>query len=193
SRLGVKPRDEHPSAAAAPHGHGHDHGEQGGSTAPGEGANVAAGEKPFSQVLREGSWSDHSDSEGSTFMEDIMRGKATLQDYVDLVVQHYYMYVALEETAAKLANEPQFAGFHAEGLERLPAIEADLAHLIGEDWRENISPVPATEAYAARIREIGEEGWVAGLVAHHYTRYLGDLSGGQMIAKRVSRQHELEQ
>ncbi|WP_250544226.1 biliverdin-producing heme oxygenase [Canibacter zhuwentaonis] len=34
--------------------------------------------------------------------------------------------------------------------------------------------------------------WHAGIVAHHYTRYLGDLSGGQMIAKRIRSQHGLE-
>ena len=188
-RLGVEPREEHGTAPAAhPHGahDGHPHGAADETQAGHDGV------KPFSLVLREGSWSDHSDSEGATFMEDIMRGKGSLQDYIDLVVQHYFMYVALEEAAEKLAADPAFAGFHNEALVRLPALEADLAHLIGEDWRERISPVPATEAYAARMREVGEEGWVAGLVAHHYTRYLGDLSGGQMIAKRVSRQHELE-
>src|SRR5690606_28115962 len=45
---------------------------------------------------------------------------------------------------------------------------------------------------AARIREVAAEGWVAGVVAHHYTRYLGDLSGGQIISRRVSKQHGLE-
>lgn len=149
-------------------------------------------QKPFSTVIREGSWSDHSDSEGATFMEDIMRGKGTLQDYIDLVAQHYYMYEALEEGAELLLADPAFAPFHSRALVRMPALEADLAHLIGDDWRDRIAPVPATAAYAARIREVAEEGWVAGLVAHHYTRYLGDLSGGQMIAKRVAKQHGLD-
>nr|WP_029608173.1 biliverdin-producing heme oxygenase [Leucobacter chromiiresistens] len=142
-------------------------------------------------IIRESSWSDHSDSEGATFMEDIMRGKGSLQDYVDLVAQHYFMYEALEAAADRVAGDRRFAGFHTPALVRLPALEADLAHLIGADWRDRIVAVPATLEYAARMREVAAEGWVAGVVAHHYTRYLGDLSGGQYIAKRVAKQHGL--
>lgn len=208
-KLGVPAREEHaPSAPAASdggHAHGADahggngHGHHGGGNPHGGPAGARhgshdaeeAGEKPFSSVIRESSWSDHSDSEGATFMEDIMRGIGTRQDYIDLVVQHFYMYEALEAAASQVAADPAFAGFHPPALVRMPALEADLEHLIGADWRERIAPVPATAAYAARIREIAEEGWVPGIVAHHYTRYLGDLSGGQMIAKRVAKQHEL--
>ncbi|MFV0435655.1 MAG: biliverdin-producing heme oxygenase [Leucobacter sp.] len=197
-RLGVPAREEHAATPAAaghdaansahPHG-SHPH----GASAP-EPASEAAeeGQKPFSVQLREGSWSDHSDSEGATFMEDIMRGKSTLQDYIDLVAQHYFMYEALEASVGELADDPAFVGFHPPALERLRTLEADLEFLIGADWRERISPVPATEAYAARMREVGDDGWVAGVVAHHYTRYLGDLSGGQYIARRVAKQHGFE-
>lgn len=63
----------------------------------------------------------------------------------------------------------------------------DLEFLVGENWRDEISPVPATAAYADRICEIAAEGWLPGIIAHHYTRYL-EISGGQMIAKRVKKQ-----
>lgn len=147
--------------------------------------------KPFSQVIREGSWSDHDSSEGADFMANIMRGKGTLDDYIALVAQHYFMYEALEGVVDGIANHEIFAPFHDEDLRRMEAIQADLAALIGDDWRERVEAEPATAAYADRIREIGAEGWIPGIIAHHYTRYLGDLSGGQMIAKRVTRQHEL--
>lgn len=169
-RLGVTPRDEH------------------GATAPQE---QQAEPERFSKILRESSWSDHADSEHATFMEDIMRGQGTLQDYIDLVAQHFFMYEALEAAADRVANDPAFVGFHPPAIVRLRALEADLEHLIGADWRDKIEPVPATAAYASRMREVGEERWVAGVVAHHYTRYLGDVSGGQMVAKRVARQHGL--
>ncbi|MBL3688608.1 DUF2470 domain-containing protein [Leucobacter chromiireducens subsp. chromiireducens] len=202
-KLGVPAREEHAPAAAADHHHGghehggHEHGAHHGGGHHGAGHHggtdeVEDGEKPFSRVIRESSWGDHSDSEGATFMEDIMRGTGTRQDYIDLVAQHFFMYEALEAASEQLAQDPAFAGFHPGGLVRMAALEEDLAHLIGADWREHIAPVPATAAYAARIREIADEGWAAGIVAHHYTRYLGDLSGGQMIAKRVAKQHELE-
>ena len=146
-------------------------------------------ETPFSQVIREGSWSDHDSSEGADFMANIMRGVGTLDDYIALVAQHYFMYEALESVVDAVSDDDLFAPFHDEDLRRLQAIEADLAELIGDDWKGRISPVPATLEYADRIREVGAEGWIPGIIAHHYTRYLGDLSGGQMIAKRVRKQH----
>ena len=180
AKLGVPARDEH---GAQPQSDAADASVDAPAAAPED--------RPFSVVIRESSWSDHSDSEGATFMEDIMRGKGSLQDYIDLVAQHYFMYEALEAAADQVAADPLFAGFHSPSLVRLPALEADLVHLIGADWREQIVAVPATLEYAARMREVAAEGWAAGVVAHHYTRYLGDLSGGQYIAKRVAKQHDL--
>lgn len=187
--LGVPPRAEHqPADAASSHGK---HGKHGHAATDADSNSDETGTAPFSRVIRETSWSDHSDSEGASFMEDIMRGRGSKQDYIDLVAQHYFMYEALETAAEQVAGEAAFAGFHLPALVRMPALEADLEYLIGADWRERISATPATAAYAARIREVGDEGWVPGVVAHHYTRYLGDLSGGQMIAKLVAKQHDL--
>lgn len=208
AKLGVPARDEHQPADAAAHGehphggHGHGaHGDGGGNPHAGNphaahphGGNPHAaaetdGPKSFSRVVRESSWGDHSSSEGASFMEDIMRGVASKEDYVDLVAQHFFMYEALEEAAEQLAGDPAYAALHPAALLRLGTLEVDLEHLLGAGWRDEIRPAPATAAYAARIREIAAEGWIPGIIAHHYTRYLGDLSGGQIIAKRVARQH----
>lgn len=181
-RLGVKPREEHKPEGDSPHG----------TPLPQDGtAEVTDEDMAFSRIIRETSWSDHSDSEGAGFMDDIIKGRGTRQDYVDLVAQHFFMYEALEAAAAQLAADPAFADFHPAALVRMASVQSDLAYLIGDDWRERIVATPATEAYAARIREIADEKWLPGIVAHHYTRYLGDLSGGQMIAKLVAKQHDL--
>src|SRR5690606_36089292 len=59
-------------------------------------------------------------------------------------------------------------------------LERDLAHLAGPGWRELLDQVPATAAYAARTEECART-WPGGYSAHHYTRYPGGLSGGQVI------------
>ena len=209
-KLGVPAREEHaPATDAAAHGHGgtspHGHG---GTSPHGHGAASPHGHggasphgnphaKPeddgsFSYAIRTATWGDHSDSEGSSVMEDIMRMRATREEYVDLVVQHYFMYEALEEASKVLAADPRFAALHPAAIVREQTLVEDLEFLVGENWRDEISPVPATAAYADRIREIAAEGWLPGIIAHHYTRYLGDLSGGQMIAKRVKKQFGFE-
>mgnify|MGYP001029664166 FL=1 len=146
---------------------------------------------PFSTALRERSRSAHSGSEHAGFMADLMRGEGTRDDYVALVAQHWFVYEALERAAATFAQDPIAAPFITEKLTRLPALEADLTYLIGDDWRERIAPVPTTERYVARIDEVTAQGWAGGFVAHHYTRYLGDLSGGQFIGKLMARQFDL--
>lgn len=195
-RLGVTPREEHaPSPhATARHGGGHPHEAahapaHGG--APGHGHHGTAEDSAddgFARRLREATWGDHGDSEGATFMTDVIRGKGTLDDYIALVVQHYFMYEALEEASRQLLDDPMLAVLHPGSLLRMDTLERDLRHLRGDDWRNGLSAVPATADYACRIREVADEGWTAGIIAHHYTRYLGDLSGGQVIARRVIRQ-----
>jgi heme oxygenase len=146
---------------------------------------------PFSQALRERTRSVHEESEGATFMQDLMSGKGSREDYIHLLAQHYFIYQALEEAADDMAGGPVAALFITPKLTRLPAIEADLEFLLGDDWRDRISPLPSTFRYTARIREVGHD-WPGGFIAHHYTRYLGDLSGGQIIRTLLQRQYGFE-
>jgi heme oxygenase len=147
---------------------------------------------PFSQALRERTWSGHGESEGAGFMHDLMTGKGTREDYVALVAQHYFVYEALESAAATFAGDAGAAAFISPQLTRLPALETDLEFLLGADWKQQITPLPTTDRYVARIREIEAEGWSGGFVAHHYTRYLGDLSGGQAIGRLMKRHFGFE-
>jgi heme oxygenase len=147
---------------------------------------------PFSQALRERTWSGHGESEGAGFMHDLMTGKGTREDYVALVVQHYFVYEAIESAAERFRDNAEAQPFLSDQLTRMPALEADLAFLLGDDWRSQIAPLPTTERYVARIREIEAEGWAGGFVAHHYTRYLGDLSGGQAIGRLMQRHFGFE-
>jgi heme oxygenase len=147
---------------------------------------------PFSQALRERTWSGHGESEGAGFMHDLMTGKGTRDDYVALVAQHYFVYAALEAVQAEFTADPVAAPFLSPHLTRLPALEADLAFLLGNDWREQIAMLPTTRRYVDRIHEIARQRWAGGFVAHHYTRYLGDLSGGQVIRRLMQRQFGFE-
>lgn len=145
----------------------------------------------FSTTLRSRTWGDHSESEGSGFMSDLMSGAGSREDYIALVAQHYFIYQALEAVQA-FQRENDVAGpFITGDLTRLPALEADLRFLIGDDWQQHITPLPSTVRYVDRINEVGAT-WSGGFIAHHYTRYLGDLSGGQIIYKVMQRRFGFE-
>lgn len=147
---------------------------------------------PFSQALRERTWSGHGESEGAGFMSDLMTGKGTRDDYIAMVAQHFFVYEALEAAGDAFAGDAVAAPFLSDHLTRLPALEADLRFLLGDGWRDAITPLPTTERYVRRIHEIVASGWAGGFVAHHYTRYLGDLSGGQVIRRIMQRQFGFE-
>lgn len=145
----------------------------------------------LSAAIRERSSGAHSSSEGADFMHDLLKGKGTREDYIGLVAQHYFIYEALEAATERMRNDPVAAMFISDKLTRMPALETDLQFLLGDDWRTKIVPVEATRRYVERINQVGST-WVGGFVAHHYTRYLGDLSGGIFIGKVMARQFGFE-
>lgn len=144
----------------------------------------------FPASLAQRTRASHSESEGAGFMSDLLRGRGSAEDYVALSAQHWFVYTALERVVDRLSGDPVLATLHHDGLIRVPAIEADLAELIGPDWRSEIAPLPVTKEYVARIEEVAD--WTGGVIAHHYTRYLGDLSGGQYIAKAMRRAYGID-
>ncbi len=135
---------------------------------------------PFSAVIRTATRAQHTVAEESAFMTDLLGGRLGVTAYLRYTEQLWFVYEALEAATARLAADPVAGPFIRPELDRLAELERDLAHLGGPDWRATAEPLPATDAYTSRIREVAD-GWPAGYVAHHYTRYLGDLSGGQVI------------
>ena len=65
-------------------------------------------------------------------------------------------------------------------LNRKASLEEDSYFYYGTNWREQVAPSAAGQAYLNRIREVSNTAPEL-LVGHFYTRYLGDLSGGQIL------------
>lgn len=135
---------------------------------------------PFSTLIRTASHEQHTEAESSAFMSDMLGGRLGVDAYTRYTEQLWFVYRALEDGAQALREDPVAGPFVQPELMRTAELERDLAHLRGEGWHEGLEPLPATAAYAARVTRCARE-WPAGYIAHHYTRYLGDLSGGQII------------
>ncbi|MEV0635847.1 biliverdin-producing heme oxygenase [Streptomyces sp. NPDC050619] len=134
----------------------------------------------FSALIRTASHEQHVEANSSTFMSDMLGGRLGVDAYARYTEQLWFVYEALEAGAERLASDPVAGPFIRPELFRGASLERDLAHLRGSDWRAGAAALPATRAYTARIEECART-WPAGYVAHHYTRYLGDLSGGQVL------------
>lgn len=143
---------------------------------------------PFSAALRARTWSEHGDSESATFMSELLRGRGTREDYAAMSAQHFFIYRALENGEREAAQDPVAAAFLSKELSRVPALTDDLEFLFGARWQSRISPLPVTREYISRVQEVAAT-WPAGFIAHHYTRYLGDLSGGQAILRVLRKRY----
>jgi heme oxygenase len=145
--------------------------------------------RTFSEELREGTAVEHERAESSPFVAALVDGRLPLDDFTRLVRQLHVVYSSLEAVVAR-CDDPDLAPLLAPELARAGALADDLDHLAGPDWATAIPVLPETTAYAERIREVATAG-NGGLLAHHYVRYLGDLSGGQILGRIVARVYEL--
>lgn len=138
----------------------------------------------LSTLLREGSQEEHHRAEDSGFMTALMAGKINSRGYGDYLARLRRVYEALEDVAESLADDPIASAVIDPALDRLAAIDADIAH-----WGDGDGDSVATDAYVARVRT--STSWPGLFVAHHYTRYLGDLSGGQIAGRLLGREFDL--
>ncbi|XP_022046303.1 heme oxygenase-like [Acanthochromis polyacanthus] len=140
-------------------------------------------DRDLSEQIKKVTKESHVRAENTQLMLSFQRGKVTLPQYKLLLCSLYEIYQALEEQLDRNSNHPGVAPiyFPAE-LARLETIEKDLEYFYGPDWREKIVVPAATKRYCHRLRQIGEEN-PEFLLAHAYTRYLGDLSGGQVLGR----------
>ncbi|WP_435093517.1 heme oxygenase (biliverdin-producing) [Clavibacter michiganensis] len=146
---------------------------------------------PLTEALRDRARPRSEAQDADEFMTALVTGRGCREDYVALVAQHYFVYRAIEQATERMAADPVAARFISPRLTRLPAIEADLDYLVGPGWREVVRPLASTAAYVERIEQVASV-WVGGFVAHHYTRYLGDLSGGRLLRSLLQRQFGFE-
>lgn len=95
----------------------------------------------------------------------------------------YHIYEALEQEIERNRDNPVFAPLYfPEELHRRAALEQDMAFWYGPRWQEAIPYTAAMHRYVRRLQQVGRTEPEV-LVAHTYTRYLGDLSGGQVLKK----------
>tara|TARA_B000000609_G_scaffold130902_1_gene105372 strand:- start:1313 stop:1993 length:681 start_codon:yes stop_codon:yes gene_type:complete len=134
----------------------------------------------FSKELKIGTKKSHSAAENTSFVRSFLRGVVSKESYKKLVSDLYFVYSAMEEEVENLKDHPIIGQIQLSDLKRVNALEQDLRFYYGPIWRSLVTPSEACNQYVNRIREVAKNEPEL-LVGHHYTRYLGDLSGGQIL------------
>ncbi|BAL85755.1 putative heme oxygenase [Actinoplanes missouriensis 431] len=145
----------------------------------------------LSDRLREVTREGRAVAQRSRFVDGLATGRLPLAAYAELAAQHWFVYETLELAAAAMTDDPVARHFVYPELFRIPALEADLRFLFGARWQSRISALPATTTYCTRIRSAAFD-HATGYVAHHCTRYLGDLSGGQWLGQKLVEAYRLD-
>jgi heme oxygenase (biliverdin-producing, ferredoxin) len=127
----------------------------------------------------------HTTLERGPLMSSLLRGKMPRVPYCALLRNLHVVYAALEPALLRHAAHPGVAPVVFTALFRSQALAEDLSELHGAAWQQEIASTPAARRYAQHLHDIATDRPVL-LVAHAYVRYLGDLSGGQMLRRIVA-------
>lgn len=118
----------------------------------------------------------HKNAERQAFVIEIFKGKVEPKRYAEFLYNQHAIYDILEATAMMhgLFND-------MPTVRRAPNIMEDFNELWGTDEKPELKL--STKKYMDHIFKIRED--IDKVMAHVYVRHMGDLSGGQILKKKV--------
>lgn len=152
--------------------------------------NIASAGRSVTAALYGRTRELHREAERTGLIADMLHGRADRLGYTLLLRNLHPVYQALEQGLERHRGSPILGAMADHRLDRAGAIKRDLDALCGARWGSTIPMLPAGIAYLRRI-----EAAVAGdgslLIAHAYTRYLGDLNGGLILRRLLEKTLQL--
>lgn len=134
----------------------------------------------LAEQLRQGTTKSHSMAENVSFVKSFLGGVVDKKSYRILLANLFFVYSAIEEEMYKNKNTVAISPIYFDQLNRKESLEKDLSYYYGLNWKSIVAPSTVTQMYIDRIHEIGQNQPEL-LISHAYTRYMGDLSGGQIL------------
>ncbi|KAH9936078.1 heme oxygenase [Fomitopsis serialis] len=131
----------------------------------------------------------------------MVRGELDREEYIRFLMMLWHVYDTLELGLERHASHSILSFTHNPALlSRAPALSSDIAHFLQTaDWQNHPlhvelmnDPPAALSQYLERLKDIASSGDPSPLLSHAYVRYMGDLSGGQVIRGRVTKSYSLE-
>ena len=142
------------------------------------------------EALRERTRELHATAERTGIVAEILHRRADLFGYALMLRNLLPVYRTMEQALAAQQGSVVVGCMVRPELDRAGAIESDL-RVISDRYRIGDLPeLPESIRYADAIRQ-ASGGTGVRLIAHAYARYLGDLSGGQILRKLIQRSLDL--
>ncbi len=133
--------------------------------------------------LREFTAQAHRQAEGADFVKKLFRGQFTDSEYIQYLWALREIYVEMEKWMEKQSQHPALSLVFFPELFRTQSLNQDLQAWAGTTEPEVPNHLQAeVDNYIHRLKELAENRPEL-IVAHAYVRYLGDLSGGEMLGR----------
>jgi heme oxygenase len=127
--------------------------------------------------LKDLTWEHHKNAERQVFVKELLGGSITNERYATYLFNQHPAYNTLEMLAMM---HGLFDG--VPELRRAPRIHEDYQELWADEFTQP-SLCKSVKEYMDHLMSIRDDS--EKLMAHVYVRHMGDLSGGQMIARKV--------
>jgi len=124
----------------------------------------------------------HNRVETRAFLQNLVKGKVSKELYCQYLVDLKHIYEGLEKKLEKNCLHKATGQLCIPTLYRTKSLEEDIKAL----GIKNLKPGDKAQEYCKYLENI-EQDKSHVLVAHAYTRYLGDLFGGQLLCKKVDK------
>mmetsp|Transcript_26180 Transcript_26180/g.39637 ORF Transcript_26180/g.39637 Transcript_26180/m.39637 type:complete len:456 (+) Transcript_26180:112-1479(+) len=145
----------------------------------------------LSEAFKKGTAEAHEAVENVHFVKNFIAGDIDRKLYADLVLSLYHVYQTMEELLDEYAPKHFGACHFPRELARTQALVEDVDFWLGYDEPSTKEMTPATRDYVNHLKDIARKQPLL-LLAHAYTRYLGDLSGGKILARVARRAMNLD-
>ena len=129
--------------------------------------------------LKDLTWEHHKNAERQECVKELLGGNITNERYATFLFNLHPQYNLLETLSAI---------YGILDIRRAPAIHSDYQELWNRDPHQP-PLLPVVKQYMDHLMTIKDD--PNKLIAHIYVRHMGDLSGGQMIARKVPGQGRL--
>ncbi|KAI7902125.1 heme oxygenase-domain-containing protein [Cokeromyces recurvatus] len=145
----------------------------------------------LASAMREGTKAVHRAAETSVFTRRFLKGDINADEYGRYINSLYFVYKYMEELLEEYKEHPvvKLIYFPHE-LNRKESLVKDLEYFYGQEQAAQLinseTMTPAVKNYVQAMKDACLKS-PALLIAHSYSRYLGDLSGGQILAKRLKK------
>jgi heme oxygenase len=143
-------------------------------------------EMNFVDTMKKETFDEHELSKDSGFATSLMSGEWDALAFIEWQNALYPVYVALEKNLVANRKDPSLHIFDHRKLDRADRIKHDLG-TYGIDPIETPSTLASVAPYVAAVEAASAS--PQRLMAYHYTRYMGDMIGGQVIARCMMKEY----